>query len=234
MIPWDSSLAKVINLQIFSSIKQQAVAETEKLAIERGEYLDGVGSGRRNSHLLALAPNANSSIIASTSPSIEPAKSNAFTHRTRVGSFLVKNKYLEPVLEKYAPEENKESWFQDIWSSVITNMGSVQHLEFLSEDEKAVFKTAFEIDQNWVVAHAADRQPFICQGQSVNLFFPAGSEKAYVNQVHLKAWKSKLKGLYYLRTNAGITADKVSYKVTREALADYVNKEEDDCVACQG
>lgn len=233
MIPWDSALAKVVNLQIFNHIKKEAEAETKLLAIERGEYPDGIGTGRRNSHLLAIAPNANSSIIVSTSPSIEPYKSNAFTHRTRAGSFLVKNKYLEKTLEKYLPEEDQESWLAAIWSSVITNAGSVQHLDFLSEIERSVFKTAFEIDQNWVVAHASDRQPFICQGQSVNLFFPSGSDKAYVNQVHLKAWKEKLKGLYYLRTDAGISAEKVSYKVQRVALADYAIQE-NECIACEG
>lgn len=234
MVPWDSSLAKVINLQMFSWIKQQAVLETELLAQERGEYPDGLGTQRRNSHLLAIAPNANSSIIVATSPSIEPWKSNAYTHRTRAGSFLVKNRYLESILNNYVPAENSLGWLDEVWSSIITNGGSVQHLEFLSDDEKSVFKTAFEIDQNWVVAHAADRQPFVCQGQSVNLFFPAGSDKAYVNQVHLKAWKEKLKSLYYLRTEAGITADKVSYKVKREALADYAAKDDNECVACQG
>lgn len=236
MIPWDSSLAKVINLQIFSHIKEQAEMETELLAQERGEYLDGIGSGKRNAHLLAIAPNANSGIILAASPSIEPWKSNAYVHRTRAGSFFVKNKYLEQLLiNKYAPSvENKDEWLEKVWPSIITNMGSVQHLDFMSDEDKDVFKTAFEIDQNWVVAHAADRQKFVCQGQSVNLFFPAGASRSYVNQVHLKAWKEKLKGLYYLRTNAGVTADKVSYKVERKPLADYVSKEGDDCVACQG
>lgn len=234
MIPWDSSLAKVINLQIFSNIKSKATLETQLLAQERGEYPDGIGSGFRNSHLLALAPNANSSIIVSTSPACEPWKSNAYTHRTRAGSFLVKNRYLESVLKSYAPLENSEQWLNEIWSSVITNAGSVQHIDFLSEDQKSVFKTAFEIDQNWVVAHASDRQPYVCQGQSVNLFFPSGSDKAYVNQVHLSAWKGKLKSLYYLRTDAGLTADKVSYKVQRVALADYAIKEDSECIACQG
>ncbi len=235
MIPWESAIAKSVNIQIFSKIKEQAVLESQLLAQERGEYPDGIGTGMRNSHLLALAPNANNSIILSTSASIDPRKANAYTHRTRIGSFLVKNPYLANVLEKYAPIENKETWLEEIWSSIITTMGSVQHLEFLSETEKLVFKTAFEIDQNWVVAHAADRQPFICQGQSVNLFFPAGSDRSYVNQAHLKAWKEGLKGLYYLRTNTGVTAEKVSHKIKREALADYAGDDENkECVACQG
>lgn len=213
-VAWESDKASEINTVVFQHIKQEAVRETEALAIERGEYPDGEGTGRRNAHLLAIAPNASSGVILSTSPSIEPMKANAYTHRTRAGSFLVKNKYLEEVLESKG--ENNES----TWSSIITAKGSVQHLPFLTEGEKAVFKTAQELDQNWVVQHAADRQPFICQGQSVNLFFPAGAQKSYVNKVHLKAWESGLKGLYYLRTEAKSRAENVSEKVERVALQD--------------
>jgi len=199
---------------VFNHIKQEAVRETEALAIERGEYPDGEGTGRRNAHLLAIAPNASSGVILSTSPSIEPMKANAYTHRTRAGSFLVKNKYLEQLLDQKGI--NNES----TWSSIITAKGSVQHLPQLTEGEKAVFKTAQELDQNWVVTHAADRQPFICQGQSVNLFFPAGAPKSYVNKVHLRAWRDGLKGLYYLRTEAKSRAENVSEKVERVALQD--------------
>jgi len=169
---------------------------------------------RRNSHLLAIAPNASSGVILSTSPSIEPSKANAYTHRTRAGSFLVKNPYLEDLLEEKG--ENNES----VWTSIITNKGSVQHLPYLNEGEKAIFKTAQELDQMWLVTHAADRQRFICQGQSVNLFFPAGAEKSYVNKVHLAAWSEGLKGLYYLRTEAKSRAENVSEKVERVALQD--------------
>ena len=212
-VAWESELAKEINDVVFNHIKTQAVAETEKLAEERGDYPDGVGSGRRNSHLLAIAPNASSGVILSTSPSIEPLKANAYTHRTRAGSFLVKNKYLSELLT--AKGQNNDT----NWTSIITKKGSVQHLPFLTEGEKAVFKTADELDQNWVVQHAADRQKYICQGQSVNLFFPSGAPKAYVNQVHLRAWKEGLKGLYYLRTEAKQRAENVSEKVERVALA---------------
>ena len=211
-VAWESELAKEINTVVFNHIKEEAVAETEMLAKERGEYLDGEGTGRRNSHLLAIAPNASSGVILSTSPSIEPLKANAYTHRTRAGSFLVKNKYLEEILT--ARGENNDA----IWTSIITKKGSVQHLPFLTEGEKAVFKTADELDQNWVVQHAADRQKFICQGQSVNLFFPSGAPKSYVNQVHLRAWKEGLKGLYYLRTESKQRAENVSEKVERVAL----------------
>jgi len=213
-VAWESDKASEINDVVFSHIRDEAVSETELLAIERGEYPDGVGSGRRNSHLMAIAPNASSGVILSTSPSIEPNKANAYTHRTRAGSFLVKNRYLEELLEEKG--ENNES----TWTSIITQKGSVQHLPFLNEGEKAVFKTAQELDQNWVVQHAADRQPYICQGQSVNLFFPAGAPKSYVNRVHIKAWKEGLKGLYYLRTEAKSRAENVSEKVERVALQD--------------
>lgn len=213
-VAWESDKAREINRVVFSHINSEATEETRLLAEERGEYPDGVGSGRRNSHLLAIAPNASSGVILSTSPSIEPSKANAYTHRTRAGSFLVKNQYLEDLLEEKG--ENNES----TWTSIITNKGSVQHLPFLNEGEKAVFKTADELDQMWLVTHAADRQPYICQGQSVNLFFPAGAEKSYVNKVHLRAWQLGLKGLYYLRTEAKSRAENVSEKVERVALQD--------------
>ena len=191
-------------------------------------YPDGQGQAtERNSHLLAIAPNANSSIILDTSPSIEPWKSNAFTYRTRAGTFLHKNHYLASLLEKKVPNSIER---QKVWQSIILNEGSVQHLDILSDSEKAVFKTAFELDQNWVVEHASVRQEYICQGQSVNLFFPEGSDRSYVNAVHLKAWRGSLKGLYYLRTSAGKTGEKVSQKVERKTLKDY----EEECVACQG
>ena len=212
-VAWESEAAREINRTVFEHINREAHAETELLAEERGEYPDGIGSGKRNSHLLAIAPNASSGIILSTSPSIEPTKANAYTHRTRAGSFLVKNKYLTELLEEKG--ENTDS----TWTSIITKKGSVQHLPFLTEGEKAIYKTADELDQNWVVQHAAERQEFICQGQSVNLFFPAGAKKSYVNGVHLSAWTQGLKGLYYLRTEAKQRAENVSEKVERVALA---------------
>lgn len=213
-VSWESDKAREINQVVFQHISNDAVAETQLLATERGEYLDGENTGRRNSHLLAIAPNASSGVILSTSPSIEPLKACAYTHRTRAGSFLVKNAHLEKLLEEKG--QNNES----IWSSIITKKGSVQHLPFLNEGEKAVFKTAQELDQNWVVTHAADRQPYICQGQSVNLFFPSGAPKRYVNKVHFNAWRQGLKGLYYLRTEAKSRAETVSDKVERVALED--------------
>lgn len=230
-IAWESPMAVGQNRRIFQQIHEQAIAATEALAGERGEYPDGEGTGRRNAHLIAIAPNANSSVLLGTSPSIEPWKSNAYTHRTRAGSFQVRNPALVALLEERVPDDSER---EAIWSSITTHEGSVQHLsdDLLADYEKRVFLTAFELDQRWVVQHAADRQPFVCQGQSVNLFFPAGSDKNYVLQTHLKAWKDGLKGLYYLRTSAGVDPDKVSHKVERVALKDFIEQEE--CIACQG
>jgi len=226
MIAFESMWATVANRKIFSVIKERATRASQELALSKGEYLDGVGSGLRNSHLLAVAPNANSAILLDTSPSIEPWKSNAFTHRTRAGSFLQVNKYLKVLLETKTGINLEETL-----QAIILDQGSVQKLDCLTEAEKAVFKTAFELDQMWIVEHAADRQEWICQGQSVNLFFPSGSDVNYVNAVHLSAFKKGLKGLYYLRTTAGVVADKVSEKIERKALKDYKIEE---CLSCQG
>ncbi len=235
-IPFESGIAVGVNKNIFSSIKEKALQKTIELAKTKGECPDAKGYGVRNSHLLAIAPNANSSIIAGTSPSIEPWKSNAYTHRTRVGSYLVKNPHLEVILNEYALKmstgKERKEWLKKQWKSIILSEGSVQHLEWMSEWHKQVFKTAFELDQRWIVDHAGDRQEFICQGQSVNLFFPAGTNKATVNAVHIRAWKKKLKGLYYLRTNAGATAEKVSQKVEQNKLQDF--SDPDECLSCQG
>ena len=234
-IPFESSIAIAANKGIFMDIKEKAKQKTIELAILKGECPDGVGHGVRNAHLLAIAPNANSSIIAGTSPSIEPWKSNAYTHRTRVGSYLVKNPHLEKVLNQYSKDlevKDTETWLKQQWKSIILSEGSVQHLEYMSDWHKQVFKTAFELDQRWIVDHAGDRQEFICQGQSVNLFFPAGTDKAVVNAVHIRAWKKKLKGLYYLRTNAGASAEKVSQKVEQNKLQDF--SDPDECLSCQG
>jgi len=199
-----------------------------KLAEERGECPDMEGTGRRNSHMLAIAPNANSAILADTSPSIEPLKANAYTHRTRAGSHLVKNGYLEEELEKL--EQNTDK----VWTSIITRGGSVQHLDFLSDELKEVFKTAIELDQIKIVEQAGARQKYLCQGQSLNVFFPAGASKTYVHQVHYNAWKNGCKGLYYLRTETTQRAENVSKKVERDQLQDYITIEDDSCVACEG
>lgn len=224
-LAWESREAIGENYRMFKDIKAQALDATYQLAVERGECPDGKGSGVRNMHLLAVAPNANSSILCGCSASIEPRISNCYTHRTRAGSHVVRNGWLEETLKQHG--QNTE----EVWKSIVEHDGSVQHLEFLSEHEKNVYKTAFELDQTWVVEHAAKRQEFICQGQSVNLFFAAGADKGYVNRVHLLAWKEGLKGLYYLRTTAGVVAEKVGAKVERNALKDF---EGEECVSCQG
>jgi ribonucleoside-diphosphate reductase alpha chain len=231
-IPWESIMATSYNTEMFTHIKAQARAASVYLAEERGACPDV--EGVRNSHLLAVAPNANSSIIAGCSASIEPLKSNAFTHRTRVGAHLVRNPYLDKVIREEANlwRGDSETWMEEQWTSIILNEGSVQHLEWMDEWHKEIYKTAFEIDQRWVVDHAAERQPYICQGQSVNLFFPSGTDKAYVNEVHLRAFNKKLKGLYYLRTSASAKADTVSFKPTRVALKDYAD--DDECLSCHG
>jgi ribonucleoside-diphosphate reductase alpha chain len=219
---WGDLGASVLNNNIFKEMKEKAYAESAKLAKEKGEPNDLRGTGLRNAHIFAIAPNANSSIICGCTASIEPLKSNAFTHRTRAGAHLVKNKYLDKVLTELGMNTDA------VWKGIINNNGSVQHLD-IPQEIKDIFKTAFEIDQTYVVDHAAERQRFICQGQSVNLFFPAGSPRSYVNSVHLRAFKQGLKGLYYFRTNAAVEADKVGLAVERNAL-----KDAEECVSCQG
>ena len=230
-IPFESESAQVWNNVVFQYIQKEAKEESLTMGKQRGEAPDMEGTGRRNAHLLAIAPNANSSIICGTSPSIEPLKANAYTHRTRAGSHLVKNKYLEEVLEEKGKNTDK------VWTDIITNGGSVQHLSFLTNDEKNVFKTAIEIDQMKIVDQAGTRQRFLCQGQSVNLFFSAGAERKYLHNVHFNAWKRGVKGLYYLRTETTQKAENVAEKVQRDALKDYQTQElqsQEECVACQG
>ena len=229
-IAFESVESMRVNETIFKQIKDQSVEESETLAKERGECPDMEGTGRRNAHLLAIAPNANSSMIVSCSPSIEPHKANAYTHRTRAGSHLIKNRYLEEELIKLNMDK------PEIWTSIITNGGSVQQLEFLSEETKNIFKTAIEINQNVIVELAGNRQKYLCQGQSLNVFFPAGASKRYLHEVHFKAWKNECKGLYYLRTETSNRAENVAEKIELNKLTDLTDiaKEEDECVACQG
>ncbi len=226
-IPFESPMAKGMNLKVFEDIKTQATAATRALAKERGECPDGEGCGVRNAHLLSVAPNASSSIICgNTSPSIEPFRANAFTQKTKSGAALMKNKYLEEVLAKH--DKNSD----EVWTSVITHGGSVQHLDFLSDWERDVFKTALEIDQRWVIEFAGDRQQFICQSQSVNLFFPALVSKQELHNTHMLAWKKGLKSLYYVRSEAIKRADVVSDHKDRATILDYDS--ESTCLACEG
>jgi ribonucleoside-diphosphate reductase alpha chain len=225
-IPWESSLAVSRIHVIQKNIKDKADQASLILGALRSEAPDMQGTGERFAHKLSVAPNANSSVICGTSASIEPISACIYTHRTRVGSHQIKNKYLEKILSKL----NKNN--QEIWSSIIANNGSVQHLDFLDQDTKDVFKTCFEIDQHWIIEHAAHRQKYIDQAQSLNLFFPFGVHKSYVNSVHLDAWKKGLKTLYYLRTETASKAEAVSQKVERIALKDSV--EEYECLGCSG
>jgi ribonucleoside-diphosphate reductase alpha chain len=226
-IPFESAIAKSRNMQMFRRIKDEAVKATKDLAISRGECPDSSGNGVRNSHLLAIAPNASSSIICgNTSPSIEPYRANAFVQKTKTGSSLLKNEYLENTLDDIGMNTD------EVWKSIITNNGSVQHLEFLDDYTKDIFKTAVEIDQRWVVEFAADRQEYICQSQSLNLFFPADVSKQELHALHMMAWKRKVKTLYYLRSEAIKRADKVSDEALRQMIFDSID--ENACLACEG
>ena len=226
-IPFESAMAKGKNLQMFSRIKSEAVRATQQLATERGDCPDGMGSGLRNSHLLAIAPNASSSIICgNTSPSIEPYRANAFTQKTKSGSSLLKNEYLENILQDLGQDTD------DVWKSIITNSGSVQHLDFLDEWTKEVFKTAVEIDQRWIIELAGDRQEYICQSQSLNIFFPANVSKSELHAIHMMAWKRGVKTLYYLRSEAFKRAETVSDEALRRLIFDSIDDE--GCLACEG
>jgi len=225
-IPFESEEAVNLNSEVFGIIKGKAVRASESLGEEKGEAPDMKGTGMRNAHMLAIAPNANSSLIGGTSPSIEPWKANAFTSRTRAGSHLTKNKYLEKVLTKLGRNDDKT------WSSIITNGGSVQHFDWLDTHNKLVFKTAIELDQDWVVRQGGERQKYICQGQSLNIFFPAGATKSYLHKVHFDAWKYGCKGLYYLRTESSNRAENIALKIERDRLKNFVEIDNDECAAC--
>ena len=234
-IPFEGIFATGFNHTAFTYIKSKANAATKELAIERGEAPDIHGSGRRNANLMAVAPNASSGIICSgTSPSIEPYRANCYTHKTLSGSYQVKNKFLEKILKS---KGLKIKELENIWKDIAGKDGSVQHLDILTNEEKEVFKTANEINQIWVVEHAYQRQQFICQAQSVNLFFtlPKATEgqsihdeyMQYVNDVHWYGM-NKLKSLYYFRSNAARNVENVNIKVPRIRL------DEVDCIACEG
>jgi ribonucleoside-diphosphate reductase alpha chain len=236
-IAFESAIAKSRNMQIFKKIRTGLDRANLDLGKERGEAPDAKGTGKRFSHVMAIAPNASSSIImGNTSPSIEPYRANAYRQDTLSGSSLNKNKYLDAIIRKEA-ESHKEGWYEEVWSSIIANDGSVQHLEFLDEWTKDVFKTSMEIDQRWIVEHAADRQSYIDQAQSVNLFFRPDVNVKYLHAVHFLAWKSGLKTLYYCRSEKIGKADKVSKKIEREVIKELDMKaivEGEACLACEG
>jgi ribonucleoside-diphosphate reductase alpha chain len=237
-LPWESSLAVGRNKQIFAHIRGKLDEANKKLGLERGEAPDAVGTGNRFSHLMAIAPNASSSILmGNTSPSIEPYRANAYRQDTLSGSHLNKNRYLDKVVNDYVAT-NPKADAQEIWSSIIANDGSVQHLDWMGEWEKDVFKTSMEIDQRWVVQHAADRQQYIDQAQSLNVFFRPDSHIKYIHAVHFMAWKLKLKTMYYCRSDKIAKADKVSKRIEREVIKEIdfsaMVGEESVCLACEG
>jgi ribonucleoside-diphosphate reductase alpha chain len=234
-IPFESMYASSFNHRAFTLIKDRALTATRKLGEERGEAPDMKGSGKRNAHLLAIAPNASSSIICGgTSPSVEPFRANVYTHKTLTGSFRVRNKYLSDILLKLIPGAKKR---EEVWKDIEAHNGSVQHLDILDDDIKEIFKTAPEINQIWIIEHAKMRQEHICQSQSINLFFkPPAIESEqeihddflqYVHDVHW-AGAHQLKSLYYLRSDSARETENVNIKIPR------INLEESECLSCEG
>lgn len=243
MIPFESVMAKVWNKRMFKKIRAGADAASVKLAKERGACPDAkeYGIEERFSNKMAIAPTASISIICGgTSPGIEPIAANAFTHKTLSGSFPVKNRHLEIILEEKGMNND------DVWNDIFTHEGSVQHLDFLSQDEKDVFKTAFELDQRWVIEHAADRAPFICQAQSLNVFLPANVHKRDLHQIHWMAWKKGVKSLYYCRSKSIQRAETAHSVQGEERLLEALAEEAaaalppqsggpdyEECLSCQ-
>lgn len=236
-IPWESALATGLNHKVFSHIKEKLDEANLKLGKARGEAPDAKGTGRRFSHLMAIAPNASSSILmGNTSPSIEPYRANAYRQDTLSGSSLNKNKWLDKIIKKEA-ENHPNGWYDDTWSSIIANDGSVQHLAWMSDWDKDVYKTAMEIDQRWIIQHAADRQQYVDQAQSLNVFFRPDAAVLYVHAVHFMAWKHGLKTMYYCRSEKLAKADKVSKKIERHIIQEIDIKamtEGETCLACEG
>ena len=235
--PFESATAKALNVRMFRHIRKRMEEANERLAKERGEAPDAEGMGKRFSHLIAIAPNASSSIImGNTSPSIEPWRANAYRQDTLSGAYLNKNKYLDELIKKKCEEDNSLD-YDRIWRDIISNEGSCQQVKCLTDEEKEIFKTSMEIDQRWVIEHAADRQKFIDQAQSLNVFFRPDTNLKYLHAVHFLAWKSGLKTMYYCRSEKIGKADKVSKSIERKiikelSMVDMTNPEE--CLACEG
>jgi ribonucleoside-diphosphate reductase alpha chain len=233
-IAFEGVMAKVANNRIFKHIREGLDNANKELGAERGEAPDAQGTGNRFSHLMAVAPNASSSIImGNTSPSVEPYRANAYRQDTLSGSHLNKNRWLDEIIKQKVTDEE----YNDMWSSIIANDGSVQHLDILDDNEKEVFKTSMEIDQRWVIELAADRQQYIDQAQSINLFFRPDSNIKYVHAIHFMAWKKGLKTLYYCRSEKIGKADKVSKRIERQVIKELDMTEiakGNDCIACEG
>ena len=232
-IAFEGVMAKSLNNKIFNHIRKSLDHANKELGKERGEAPDAEGTGNRFSHLMAIAPNASSSILmGNTSPSIEPFRANAYRQDTLSGSHLHKNQYLDKIIKEKAGDK-----YDEVWSSIIANDGSVQHLDILDDWTKDVFKTSMEIDQRWVVQHAADRQEYIDQAQSLNVFFRPDAHIKYLHAVHFQAWKQKLKTMYYCRSDKIAKADKVAKRIEREVIAEIDLKamtEGETCLACEG
>ena len=233
-LPIDGVMAKLTNKDIFSHIKKECERADADLVIERGPCPDAASAGmlRRFSHHMAIAPNASSSLImGNTSPSVEPYRANVFRQDTLSGAFVYRNRFLTKRLADLGMDDD------DTWASIIAHDGSIQHLD-VPEDLKEVFKTAMEIDQRWLVELAADRQVFIDQGQSVNLFFQPNTTIAYLHAVHFMAWKQGLKSLYYLRSDKVRKADKVGAQVKRQRIEETIDMTAiangETCLACEG
>lgn len=236
-LPFESALAKSTNMRLFSHISEGLNKANKELGAERGEAPDAEGYGYRMSHTMAVAPNASSSIFMNnTSPSIEPYKANAYRQDTLSGSYLNKNRFLDQNIKEKCKEDSSLD-YDEIWSSIISTDGSILHLDIFSDWEKDVFKTAIEIDQRWVIEHAADRQKYIDQGQSVNIFFKPDASIKYIHACHFMAWKKGLKSLYYCRSEKISKTDSISQKIKRNKieeidLSELINNE--DCLACSG
>ena len=234
-IAFEGVMAKVANNRIFKYISEGLKDANLQLGKERGEAPDAVGTGLRFSHVMAIAPNASSSIImGNTSPSIEPYRANAYRQDTLSGSFLNKNRWLDKIIKEKAKDEND---YNDIWSTIIANDGSCQHLDILSDAERDVFKTSMEIDQRWVIELAGDRQEYIDQAQSLNLFFRPDAHIKYIHAIHFMAWKKGLKTLYYCRSEKIGKADKVAKKIERDVIKELDMTQiaqGNDCIACEG
>ena len=235
-MPWESAMATGANIKMFKHIKEGLDAANLKLGKERGEAPDCVGTGRRFAHVMAVAPNASSSILmGNTSPSVEPFRANAYRQDTLSGSHLNKNKWLDNIIKEKCEEDSKLD-YNEVWSSIMSNDGSVQHLTILDDWTKDVFKTSMEIDQRWIIQHAADRQVYIDQAQSLNLFFRPDTNIKYLHAVHYLAWKSGLKTLYYCRSEKIGKADKVSRRIERDVIKELDMKaivEGEACLACE-
>ena len=236
MIPLESVMSKVWNKKIFKNIQEKVDQASKDLADERGACPDAAEYNfkERFSNKTAIAPTASISIICGgASPGVEPVAANSYTHKTLSGSYNVRNRYLEKVLEKHGKNDD------ETWSSITTNQGSISHLDFLTDLEKNVFKTAFELNQNWIVELGADRTPYVSQAQSINLFLPADVHKKELHQIHFQAWKKGLKSLYYCRSKSIQRAENINSGSSTDVTKNVYRKEVDtdpdyeECLSCQ-